>query len=98
MIVRIVRMVFQEDKLEVFQQIFNEHKNEIRHFPGCRQLELMKDARNPFIRYTHSLWEDESSLEAYRNSSVFKAVWPKTSALFSEKPVAYSLIALEKID
>lgn len=98
MIVRIVRMTFHEENLEKFQQIFDESKHQIRHFPGCHKLELMKDALNPCVRYTHSEWENEASLEAYRTSDLFGAVWPQTKVLFSDKPIAYSLLALEKID
>ena len=97
MIVRIVRMEFQEDKLAAFQEIFENSKHKIRNFPGCHHLELHSDAKLNNVRYTYSIWESEEDLNAYRNSELFGGVWPKTKALFKGKPLAYSLLKLDEI-
>ncbi|MEL6653248.1 MAG: antibiotic biosynthesis monooxygenase family protein, partial [Bacteroidota bacterium] len=62
MILRIVKMTFQSDKLAAFHALFDQHKNKIRHSPGCHRLELHADAKADNVRYTYSYWEDEASL------------------------------------
>ena len=92
MIVRIVRMEFDPEKVEDFLALFNRNKQLIRHFPGVQHLELHRDATQTNVFYTYSIWNDEDALEAYRHSDLFKEVWKGTKALFSGKPLAYSLI------
>ncbi|WNJ20874.1 antibiotic biosynthesis monooxygenase family protein [Pontibacter sp. G13] len=98
MIVRIVRMEFQADKLEAFHQIFDQSKQAIRQFPGCLHLELHRDPQNEQVRYTYSHWEHEDALNAYRKSELFGGVWPATKALFAAKPKAFSLIQMETVE
>ncbi|MTI38222.1 putative quinol monooxygenase [Fulvivirga lutimaris] len=90
MLIRIVRMTFQEDKVEDFLKVFEESKEKIRHFPGCSHLELLKDYNHDNIFSTYSYWEDDEALNNYRFSELFKGVWSKTKPLFKEKPVAFS--------
>lgn len=90
MIIRIVRMTFQEDKVSEFLAIFDQYKEAIRKQPGCTHLELWKDLHQPNSYSTYSHWESESDLNNYRHSETFGKVWPATKLLFSEKPVAYS--------
>ena len=97
MIIRIVRMEFESDKLSEFHQIFNNSKASIRAFPGCQYLTLHQDVNDPNVRYTYSHWASQADLDAYRNSPLFGQVWPKTKRLFSAKPLAYSLHQLEEV-
>ncbi len=90
MLIRIVRMTFQEDKVEDFLKVFDESKEKIRHFPGCHHLELLKDYSQENIFSTYSYWEDDEALNNYRYSELFKGVWSETKILFKEKPVAFS--------
>lgn len=91
MLTRIVKMTFDPTKVEEFLNLFNKSKKEIRKMKGCTHLELMQDHdhKNSFSTVSH--WEDEESLNNYRNSDVFKEVWPKTKLLFIAKPIAFSL-------
>ena len=91
MLIRVVRMTFHEERLEEFMEIFEASKHRIRGFKGCSHLELMKDYNDPCVLSTYSIWEDESALNAYRDSELFAGVWAKTKALFSAKPAAFSL-------
>ena len=43
MLVRIVKMIFREDAIETFQQLFESRKELIRNFEGCNHLELWQD-------------------------------------------------------
>lgn len=91
MLVRIVRMTFQTDKVADFHTIFRKSQPVIRSFPGCLHVELLQDASNPHSYSTLSHWENAAALEAYRQSDFFKETWSKTKNLFSDKPLAFSL-------
>ncbi|WP_288428593.1 antibiotic biosynthesis monooxygenase family protein [uncultured Spirosoma sp.] len=97
MLVRIVRMTFQPDKLADFHAIFDRSKAHIRAFPGNHHLDLLRDPENPAVRMTYSLWESVDALEAYRQSELFRTTWAATKLLFAEKPIAFSGEKLEDI-
>lgn len=89
MLVRIVRMTFQADKLAVFQDIFDQSKHQIRAFAGVHHLEILRDPNHPDVRITYSLWESADALEAYRRSRLFKTTWAATKVLFAERAIAF---------
>lgn len=98
MILRIVKMTFQKEKLAEFHQLFDQHKQHIRHQPGCQHLELHADPKDPRVRFTYSHWDSLAVLDDYRHSTLFGKVWPATKLLFAERPEAFSLQCLERID
>lgn len=77
MFVRIVKMSFHSKHINEFLILFEEKKEFIRTSDGCQLLELYQDKTNQEIFFTYSYWENESDLENYRNSSLFKSVWAK---------------------
>ncbi|HIE45804.1 MAG TPA: antibiotic biosynthesis monooxygenase [Flavobacteriaceae bacterium] len=89
--VRIVKMEFQEDKIELFLTNFNLVKDKIRNQPGNRLLEMYRDKNNTNIFFTYSYWENESDLENYKQTELFQTVWAKTKVFFSAKPEAWSV-------
>lgn len=91
MIIRIVKMTFQEDKTADFLKVFNESKHLIASFEGCTHLKLLNDINNPNIYFTYSHWNGSEYLEKYRNSDLFASVWAKTKVLFSAKAEAWSV-------
>lgn len=91
MFVRIVKMNFQEDKVDIFLKNFHEVKHHIRNYPGNRFLELYRDRQDPAVFFTYSYWETEDDLESYRNSDLFFEVWSFTKKLFREKAQAWSV-------
>lgn len=84
-------MVFHEQNVQEFLEIFNSSKLKIRNFDGCHHLELMRDVMHGNVFYTLSQWESSEALENYRQSELFKSTWAKTKVLFSDKPMAFSL-------
>ena len=98
MLVRIVRMTFQEDKLVDFQAIFDRSKHQIRVFPGNLHLELLRDPSHPAVRMTYSLWDSADALEAYRQSDLFRTTWAATKVLFAERAIAFSGERMEIIN
>jgi len=91
MIKRIVKLTFQEDKLEAFKAIFEESKSKIRAFEGCKHVELLQGVAPDNIFFTFSIWESEDDLNKYRHSELFQGTWAKTKVLFSDKPQAWSV-------
>jgi len=91
MIIRIVRMHFEDEGVEAFLEIFQIHKNAIRKVKGCTHLELLKDVNHPNVYTTLSHWKKAGDLEAYRNSELFKEVWGKVKPLFTVHAQAFSL-------
>lgn len=91
MIIRIVKMTFEKGKEKDFLKIFDEIENKIAEFPGCQKLELLNDVNHPQIFFTYSIWDNESSLEKYRFSELFKSTWARTKVLFSKKAEAWSV-------
>ena len=98
MLTRIVKLSFEESNIDLFLEIFNSNKNNIRNFEGCRLLQLLKDKNNPNIIFSYSHWESEKHLDVYRNSDLFKSVWKKTKILFNNKPEAWSVENIELLD
>lgn len=94
MIKRIVKLTIREEDIATFMEIFRESKEKIAAQPGCYYVEMLQDQRDPRLCFTYSLWEDQGSLDAYRESALFGDVWPKTKALFDDKPEAWSLVTI----
>ena len=84
-------MSFTPSEVAHFLKIFEENKSKISGFQGCTHLELLQDIRKPNQFFTYSYWQNESFLEAYRNSALFNEVWQKTKILFNDKPEAWSV-------
>lgn len=91
MIIRIVKMTFQEDKVQDFIDIYDEVKLNIADFDGCQHLELLKDTENSNVFMTYSHWESVDHLNVYRNSKLFTETWEQTKQLFSDSPEVNSM-------
>lgn len=91
MVTRIVKMSFRSDSTETFLALFEQYKKHIRNADGCMHLSLLRDQSAPHIFFTYSRWADESDLDRYRNSSLFREVWPATKALFAQPAEAWTL-------
>lgn len=94
---RIVKMIFQPERVRDFLEIFDESKRDIRRFPGNAGLQLLRATAEPNILFTLSDWESEAALENYRASELFAATWEKTKALFSEKAAAWSVMVYDDV-
>jgi len=90
MIVRLVRMTFQEDGTARFQELFEGWRHGIIASPGCLHLELLHDVGDPRVFFTYSVWRSAEDLERYRSSDVFAQVWPTVKAMFAERAQAWS--------
>ena len=91
MLIRIVKLSFEEEKISEFLSTFNAHKEQIKNFKGCTHLELLRDKNKSNIFFTYSYWNNEQDLENYRNSDLFINVWSQTKVLFNNRPEAWSV-------
>lgn len=98
MFTRIVKLEFKEENIPTFLSDFELFKVRIRAFPGCQSLKLLQDKSDKSIFFTYSIWQSEEDLEAYRNSSLFGEVWPRTKKLFRDKPMAWSVDCIQSLD
>lgn len=86
-------MDFMPQKVEEFLALFEQKKDTIQSFKGCRHLELCKDVSESTVYYTLSKWDSDHALDDYRKSEFFKATWLQTKALFQARAQAYSLLS-----
>ena len=91
MITRIVKLEFQKDKVEEFLRFFDTIKHIVNEFPGCSGMKLYQDIDRPNIIMTYSHWDNQKSLNKYRDSEQFGKIWPKIKPWFCEKPEAWSV-------
>ncbi|HLV91838.1 MAG TPA: antibiotic biosynthesis monooxygenase family protein [Aequorivita sp.] len=98
MFTRIVKMEFKEEEIASFLANFDEVKDKIRNFPGCKFLELYRDKDDETIFFTYSRWNDVDDLENYRKSDLFKSVWSETKPKFRAKAQAWSVDTLVSIN
>ena len=91
MIVRIVKMEFQADKANDFEALFKSIKHKIVQTEGCFHLELWRDVDNQNVFFTYSKWQSELFLDKYKQTDIFRNAWPKTKAMFAQKPAAWSV-------
>jgi quinol monooxygenase YgiN len=91
MLIRIVRMSFQADKINDFLDIYNPSHMHISNFPGCMHVELLQDADFSNVICTDSHWLNEEALEKYFQFALFKGIWPQAKILFATQPLAFSL-------
>ena len=91
MVERVVRMVFREESVDEFLELFGEVSASIRAQQGCEHLALWRDRSDPRVLFTYSRWSHPEYLEAYRNSELFQSTWAQTKVLFGDRPMAWSL-------
>lgn len=91
MIKRIVKLTFQQEKINDFLEVFEQSKNKIRAVEGCLHLELLQSIDEENVFFTYSYWKNSKALENYRYSPLFKETWSQTKILFAKKAMAWSV-------
>jgi len=97
MFTRIVKMEFKKEKIPAFLINFEKVKDKIRAFEGCSYLELYQDKNNSETFFTYSRWENDSDLENYRTSDLFKKIWATTKPMFRSKAEVWSVNTLNHL-
>ena len=91
MIRRIVKLTFQEDKVDEFKALFHSRKDKIVSSKGCHSVDLLQHIKQPNVFFTYSFWENEDALNAYRHTDLFAEVWKRTKSKFEKRAEAWSL-------
>ena len=91
MIIRIVKMEFQEQHSNEFEAFSAQIHATIRSFEGCQHLEIYRDIVQPNIFFSYSHWQSEEQLNAYRQSDFFRQTWARTKAMFAQRAQAWSV-------
>ena len=79
-----------EGRVPFVEQVFEQSKAQIRAFPGCRHMELLRATADTDTLFTLSYWDSAAHLEQYRQSALFQDTWAKTKALFAQKAESWS--------
>jgi quinol monooxygenase YgiN len=90
MITRIVKLSFKDTEVANFLSFFDQTKEAVVQFPGCRGMKLLNDQNSPCIFFTYSQWESEEALENYRNSDLFQIIWPRLKIGFNQRAEAWT--------
>ena len=88
--IRIVQLTFQPAYTEAFLNHFGKVKDQINAFPGCLGMQLLQDEKDSTVFFTYSEWDSESDLESYRQSELFRGIWPQVKPWFAQKAKAWS--------
>ena len=83
MITRIVKLSFENSYCVEFEAIFFEIQKIVLSNEGCNSVELLK-SYEPGLYFTYSVWDNEASLNNYRNSPVFKKIWRSFKPNFND--------------
>jgi len=94
MIVRLVSLKIQLDKVEEFKQFFETIHDRIREAQGCLSLRVVADLEGLGEFFTVSEWESPAALEAYKNSAFFQETWPRVKSFLRDRPWAQSFHVL----
>ncbi len=98
MIKRIVMMELLPEKEDLFMDIFEAVKTDIRSREGCLDLEVLRNEQNGIISvWTISLWASPEALERYRTSELFQKTWAAVKPLFASKAHAWTLTSIENV-
>lgn len=91
MLIRIVKLTFQEDKISDFLSFFDTINTRVSTFENCYGMRLLQDIKNPNIVFTYSHWKDEKALNNYRDSELFQGVWSTIKPWFAARAEAWSV-------
>ena len=81
----------QKEKIQDFLDLFDQVVAKVNNQPGCIEMFMTQDVKNPEIFITHSKWESEADLNNYRDSKLFASVWPTIKPWFEKKAEAWSM-------
>jgi len=84
-------MTIRSEERERFIQLFEIHREAISSMPGCQSLQIFHDLDSTCVFFTVSNWQTDDHLQQYRNSMVFKSLWPEVKSLFQSSAEAWTV-------
>jgi quinol monooxygenase YgiN len=91
MIVRVVKLQFDERTHEEAQRHLLGIVPTVRQWPGCTHLEVLFDENRIGRILTYSHWESVEALNEYRNSMVFRKFWAGVKPHLAKPTEAYTM-------
>jgi quinol monooxygenase YgiN len=91
-------MTIRIEEQAKFMALFESHRSAISEMPGCEDLQILSDACNSGIFFTLSQWKSQEYLDQYRNSEIFKTLWPQVKNLFHAPAEAWSVNPIKPQD
>lgn len=92
MIVRIVKLTFEDNFTKEFELKFPSIKPIVESVKGCNSVVLLKGENNTY--FTYSLWNSKEDLEAYRQSSTFEKIWAIFKPHFTAPAQAWTTVQI----
>jgi heme-degrading monooxygenase HmoA len=87
-IIRMIYVTVDRSQLRSAEQIWKEHCAPLMITqPGCLSEKLLICLDNPGEVISYSEWEDETSIERYRNSAAHEEIRKHTRTLVGGRPV-----------
>lgn len=91
MITRIVKLTFQEDRIDDFIAFFDTIKSKVARFENCYGMRLLQQKNAPYVVFTYSNWQNEDALNNYRDSQLFQETWSTIKPWFGAKAEAWTV-------
>ena len=91
-----VELTLQAKNQGEFLRIINEYAVRVRLEPGCEQLDVLTDPKNPESVFLYEIWSDSTSHQGHLASTGFEE-WKAISDPLISKFSALELTSSEKI-
>jgi quinol monooxygenase YgiN len=91
MILRVVKMVVDQNKIDVFNHFMSNVKMEKIKLEGCVHYDHFGDKQYQNVFYSYTIWESERYLNKYRKSELFREVSSTLRSLCLTEPTAWTV-------
>jgi quinol monooxygenase YgiN len=91
MILRVVKMKVEKNKVESFERFMNNLHDEKLRLQGCLHFDYFHEKDNLYAYYSYTIWENEKFFKAYKKSDLFKEVVSTLKALCQVEPQAWTI-------
>lgn len=96
MILRIVKMEVDPQKLEIFELFMKNLSEEKAKLDGCVHHDFFCDKNYVNLFYSYTIWENLTYLKKYKKTPLFKEVVKTLKMLCSTEPSAWTVENLIK--
>ncbi len=91
MILRVVKMKVDTNKVELFERFMNNLREEKLNLDGCLHFDYFHEKGNLNIYYSYTIWESDKHFRVYKKSDLFKEVTSTLNALCQIEPMAWTI-------
>jgi hypothetical protein len=91
MILRVVKMVVDQNKIDIFNNFMSNLSTEKEGMDGCVHHDFFSNKQFRNVFYSYTIWESEKYLNKYRKSMLFKEVTTTLRSLCLSEPAAWTV-------